>query len=146
MTKSEDTWSVGEAKIQGKPVVYKFINALPDEDARSKFRWLTVVSWKYDGSKNNGMPPKPVNESMIKLEDGLEEMKGHESVYYDVYSASGNDLKEFVFYITDREIFMSNFNEALKEHPKYPLEINFYEDAEWSDLKKLHKDFGIESK
>ncbi|EOD78866.1 hypothetical protein D515_02373 [Grimontia indica] len=80
---------------------------------------------------------------MIKLEDGLETIKGREELYFDVYSATGNDLKEFVFYIADREIFMKQFNEALSGHEVYPIEVNFYQDKEWSDLKKLQADFGI---
>jgi hypothetical protein len=141
---AEETWSVAEAKIKGKPVVYKFMNELPDEKLRNNMSWLTVVSWKYDGSTNNGMPPKNLNDSMIQLEDGLEAITGREKIYFDVYSATGNNLKEFVFYITDREEFMNNFNKALNGHSAYPIEINFYEDKEWSDLIKLHADFGVQ--
>ncbi|MDO8652995.1 MAG: DUF695 domain-containing protein [Undibacterium sp.] len=143
MAWSEDTWSVGEAKIKGNPVVYKFINEFPDEVTRHRLPWLTVVSWKYDGSSNNGMPPKEINESMIKLEDGLETIEDKDNQHIDVYSATGNNLKEFVFYISDREQFMSNFNKALKGHPAYPIEVNFYEDKEWSELNKLPNDFGV---
>ena len=139
---SEETWSVGKAQVQGKPVIYKFMNEFPDDITRSKITWLTVVSWKYDGSTNNGMPPKQVNELMIKLEDGLETIRGREELFFDVYSATGNNLKEFVFYIADRELFMKRFNEALSDHDVYPLEINFYKDEEWSDLKKIQADFG----
>ena len=143
MAWSEETWSVGEASVEGKPVVYKFMNEFPDENTRESMPWLTVVSWKYNGSSNNGMPPSEVNKQMIKLEDGLEKIEGRESLYFDVYSVTGNDLKEFVFYIADREKFMSNFNSALKGHEVYPIEINFYEDKGWSDLEKLQSDFGI---
>ena len=143
MAWSEETWSVGEATIQGKPIVYKFMNEFPDNSTRSKMEWLTVVSWRYDGSSNNGMPPKHVNELMIKLEDGLETIKGREELYFDVYSATGNDLKEFVFYIANREVFMERFNEALSGHDVYPIDVNFYQDKEWSDLKKLQTGFGI---
>lgn len=143
MALAEDTWSVGEAKIQGKPVVYKFTNAAPPESIRKKLPWLTVISWKYDGSENNGMPPKEINEAMINLEDALEKITGRESIYLNVYSATGNNLKEFAFYIADRELFMAKFNHALSDQPAYPIEINFYEDIEWSDLAKLHQDFGV---
>ncbi|MFG0721042.1 DUF695 domain-containing protein [Pseudomonas sp. GLN_6] len=144
MAFAEDTWSVGEAKIQGKPVVYKFINTAPPASIRQKLPWLTVISWKYDGSENNGMPPKIVNEAMVKLEDALETIDGRETLYLDAYSATGNNLKEFAFYIADREHFMANFNHALHGHPAYPIEINFYEDNEWNDLAKLHQDFGVD--
>ena len=141
MAIAEDTWSVGKAKIQGKPVVYKFTNELPNASVRYKMPWLTVVSWKYDGSENNGMPVKTTNEAMIKLEDNLETIDGKEKLYIDAYSATGNNLKEFIFYIADREKFMANFNKALKGQPTYPIEINFYEDKEWSELAKLQHDF-----
>ncbi|WP_376711953.1 DUF695 domain-containing protein [Shewanella profunda] len=71
-------------------------------------------------------------------------MDGRETLYLDVYSATGNNLKEFAFYIADREHFMVNFNHALHGHPAYPIEINFYEDNEWNDLAKLHQDFGVD--
>jgi len=143
MAWSEETWSVGEAEIKGKPVVYKFMNEFPGDATRNKMSWLTVVSWTYDGSTNNGMPPSEVNDLMIKLEDGLEGIDGREHIYFDVYSATGNNLKEFVFYISDREKFMLNFNNALKGHSVYPIEVKFYEDSEWGDLQKLQADFGI---
>lgn len=143
MAIAEGTWTVGEAKINGKPVVYKFTNELPSVNVRNSMPWLTVVSWKYDGSENNGMPPKDINEKMIKLEDGLETIEGKQRLYLDVYTATGNNLKEFVFYVADREQFMANFNNALNGHPVYPIEIKFYEDRAWGDLVKLQSDFGI---
>ena len=144
MAAAEETWSVGEARVQGKPVVYKFVSDLPDVSIRNSMPWLTVVSWEYDGSMNNGMPPKDINEAMIRLEDGLETIEGRDQLYMNVYSATGNDLKEFVFYIGDQEQFMANFNRALSSHPVYPMEINFYEDREWSDLAKLQDDFAVD--
>ena len=142
MAQGEESWAVGEVNLEGDiPLVYKFMTELPSQTIIDKMPWLTVVSWKYDGSKNNGMPPQEINESMMKLEDGLEIIKGREELYFDVYYVTGNNLKEFVFYIADRDKFMSNFNEALDGHPQYPLEINFYEDKEWADLSQLQGRF-----
>jgi len=41
------------------PVIMKFVNELPNDSIISKFPFLTVVSWKYDGSAKNGhsIPP-----------------------------------------------------------------------------------------
>ena len=36
---------------------------------------------------------------------------------------------------------MKHFNEALTGHDVYPIEVNFYQDKEWSDLKKLQTAF-----
>lgn len=53
------------------PVIMKFVNEFPNGSVTSKFPILTVVSWEYDGSERNGMPPKNVNERMILLEGTL---------------------------------------------------------------------------
>ena len=141
MAEADDTWTVGHMKIKGFPVVFKFLSQLPNEIKREKLNWLTVIAWKYDGSTNNGMPPKEINVSMIELEDALETIDGDSQIYEMAYTATGNHLKEFVYYIADRDVFMAKFNEALSGLPRYPLEVNFYEDPEWSDLSKLLEDF-----
>lgn len=143
MSHAEENWSVGEAEADGKPIIYKFISEAPKENIRASLRWLTVVSWQYDGSTNNGLPPKDINDAMMTLEDGLETIEGHGSVYMNVYTSTGNGRKEFVYYIADRDVFMHNFNEALKDHPPYPLKIEFFEDKKWEDLATLHKNFGL---
>jgi len=140
MAWSEETWTVAKSSVKGIPVIYKLMSELPDEVTRGKLPWLTVVSWKYDGSTNNGMPTQDVNEGMIELEDNLEAIAGREAIYLDVYTGTGNDLKEFVFYISDQTEFMENFNDAMSGKPRYPIEINFYEDKEWSDLANLQSD------
>ena len=140
-TWGQETWSVGQAEVDDKPIVYKFISELPEEKTRKQMPWLTVVAWKYDGVGNNGMPPKEVNESINRLEDGLENIADRGSLYHMVYAATGNNLKEFVFYIADREKFMANFNQALKGHSAYPIEVSFYSDETWSDLLELHQVF-----
>jgi len=141
MAQAEDTWTVGKMNIKGKPVIYKFMSQLPDIAIQKKLPWLTVISWKYDGSTNNGMPVPSENKQMITLEDGLEEISGEKSIYLPAYTATGNDLKEFVFYISDRDAFIDKLNKSLSSHSGYPIEINFYKDEYWSDLTKLLEDF-----
>jgi len=137
------TWSVGKADIQGRPVIYKFIDATPPASTRQTLPWLTIISWKYDDSENNGMPSSETNRKMIELEDTLEKLSDNNNAYLEVYSATGNNIKEFAFYIADRKTFMANLNEVLRNRPSYPIDITFYEDGDWSDLAKLHHNFGL---
>ncbi|WP_369990802.1 DUF695 domain-containing protein [Pseudomonas xanthosomatis] len=143
MESAESTWSVGTSTVQGRRVVYKYIDSVPPASTRQQLPWLTIVSWKYDGDKNDGMPPPKTNQAMIALEDALETLSDHQKACLEVYTGTGNNLKEFAFYIADREAFMVDFNNALSGHPAYPIEINFYEDREWSDLAKLHQRTGV---
>ena len=136
-----ETGVIGRAYENGMPVIYAFDNSNPSQDLISQFPWLTIVSWKYDGSSKNGMPPEETNSQMIKLEDTLSAKCENSPNSTWVFNRTGNHLKEFVYYIKDRDLFIEKLNESLSAHPRYPIEINFYNDATWSELRGLLKDF-----
>ena len=123
------------------PVIVKFINELPTIDIQNRLTSLTVVSWKYDGSSNNGMPTSEINEKMLVLEDALAKTMDRSGLYVHAYSRTGNNLKEFVYYSKGLEEFMPLLNETLQRQERYPIDINFYEDPAWTELKKLIEDF-----
>ncbi len=136
MEDSRDRGIIGEIVEEGLPVVFKLVDEAPSGETRQRFRWLTVISWKYDRSVRNGMPPQGTNDEMLALEhaiDALEEL----TLCRHAYSRTGNGLKELVYYISDREEFISAFNDFLSGRPRYPIEINFYEDDEWADFEKV---------
>lgn len=132
---------IGRYYEDGLPVIMKFVNELPDQSVTDKLPALTVVSWKYDGSQNNGMPLEEVNNRMILLEDALEDSMGLSMIFTHAYSRTGNNLKELVYYTTKQEDFMAMLNRALESHEEYPIEIDFYNDKDWSEFKKVLKDF-----
>src|SRR5690606_35099138 len=117
-------------------VLYSFINELPDAEIRDDLQWLTVIAWKYEGAAN-GMPLPEDNERMIVLEDVIHDHIENDKVLRHVYSRTGNNLKELVYYIRDQEQFLEAFNDALRDHPRYPIDIKFFEDKEWEDFRKL---------
>ena len=132
---------IGRVYENGLPVIYRFVNEMPPDEVRSELQWLTVISWKYDGSNHNGMPPADENQRMIVLEETIENGIDNPSLLRHVYSRTGNGLKEFVYYIQEREQFLEQLNKALAGHARYPVEISFYEDAQWEDFQRLLDDF-----
>ena len=136
-----ETGVIGRVYENGLPVIYAFDNSEPSQDLISRFPWLAIVSWRYDGSANNGMPPEETNSKMIKLEDALSTKFENSPNSIRVFNRTGNHLKEFAYYIRDRDLFIENLNEALYGHPGYPIEINFFNDSTWSEFKRLLKDF-----
>lgn len=135
-----DIWVVLQYETDGYPVVMKAMQDLPPASVQEKFPWLTVVSWNYDRDDNNGVPLAAINEQMIALEDAIHTLE-KDGLCLQVYSKTGNGLKELVYYIGDRDVFMAGFNNVLADHPPYPLDIVFYEDAQWSDLQTVHEVF-----
>jgi hypothetical protein len=137
----ENKGIIGRYYEDEKPVIMKFVNELPDKETMNKLSFLTIVSWKYDGSQNNGMPNSEVNQQMITLEDAISNSMTETDIFEHAYSRTGNNLKEFAYYSTSQDDFMSLLNHTLKKHGRYPIEINFYEDREWTDFKGVLKDF-----
>ena len=146
MSGAQEQGIIGKVQENGLPVIYKFVDELPNELIRSTYSWLTVISWKYDGSSRNGMPPEDANQRMMALEDVFDVHLEDSGLCKHAYSRTGNDLKEFAYYISDRDTFMAAFNDALKEHPRYPIEINFYDDPEWKDFQTIRALFAKASK
>lgn len=142
----DESGIIGRAYEDGMPVIYKFVNELPEDKIRSSLTWLTVISWEYDGSPNNGMPLHNDNQAMIALEDAIEELIGNGHLLRHAYSRTGNNLKELCYYINDQDQFLEALNKSLSNHPRYPIEINFYQDDEWDDFRRLLNDFTKVSK
>lgn len=123
----------------GKPILWTFVPELPSENIRSALPWLTVVSWDYDGSTNNGMPTADVNSAMMEFERALTELE-RPMFCFEAYRRIGNDLREFVLYISVQDEFMAALNARLAEHPRYPIEITFSKDESWTDFQELISD------
>ena len=88
----EEKGIIGRVYEDGRPVIYKFVNEMPPATIREQLQWLTVISWKYDGASNNGMPEADENRGMIKLEDAIEDYIQSDTGLRHVYSRTGNNL------------------------------------------------------
>jgi len=132
---------IGKSYKDGLPVIWRFVNEAPTPHKRAALPWLTVISWKYDGSTNNGMPLKLLNEKMIALEDAIAQKVERKDFCEHAISKTGANLKELIYYIHDRDAFMQKLNAALKTRERYPIEITFYEDRDWKEHERARSSF-----
>lgn len=102
---------------------------------------MVVISWAYDGSQKDGMPDSGVNESMMALDAVLGEIE-RPMFCFEAYRRVGNGLREFVFYVVNCDSFMGELNRKLESHARYPIDIKFYDDENWSDFQQLLDDLG----
>ena len=125
---------IAKTEEAGKPVILNISTSALNDLNRDKCPWLAIIAWKYEGG---AMPTKEVNAKMIRLEDAIEHhiVKNEHCIH--AVSRTGNGLKEWEYYIKDREDFISRFNRALADQEHYPVEITFYRDPEWRELKRF---------
>ncbi|WP_426172287.1 DUF695 domain-containing protein [Pseudoduganella sp. R-34] len=117
---------------------------MPAEETRRAIPWLTVVRWEYNGCENNGMPPAEENKRMMMLESALGRIeRPHFCV--ESYRRVGAGVREFVYYIADRDKFLAELNGHVAGEARFPIEIKFYKDETWSELRDLIKDFNTAS-
>ena len=137
---------IGRSQEDGKPVIWRFVNEAPSDERRERLPWLAIIAWTYDGGERNGMPLHDENQRMISLETTLRENVESPDLCTHAYSRTGNNRKELVYYISDRDEFMQSLNAALRSHPRYPIAIDFYEDPEWKDFAALRDRFANATK
>ena len=54
----EEKGIIARSYENGLPVILRLVDEIPQTTVRGKFKWLTVMSWKYDGTSRNGMPER----------------------------------------------------------------------------------------
>jgi hypothetical protein len=131
-------WSLAEGERNGLPFILRYMSELPDTKTRANYGWLTVISWSY-AVRGKGMPQAADNTRLNELEGIIHEKLEPAGHCILVISRTGNGQREWSYYIRDRDEFIAAFNDALADKPRFPIEITFYEDPQWSELRDLHR-------
>lgn len=128
----------------GIPILWTYVPEMPGQVTCRATPWLTVIRWEYDGSHNNGMPHAEENQLMLMLDAALAKIERPEFCV-EAYRRIGAGIREFVYYVADRDKFLDEFNGCVAGEPRYPIEIKFYKDETWSDFQDLIDDLGSAS-
>ena len=142
-TLADNQYSVVEIVENTNTVIYSMDASDLSPKDRAELTWLVVISWDYSGSSVNGMPGKDSYEQIRTLKKALSsKFEGKQDRHW-TYNRTGNDLFEMAFYIDDRERFINELNSTLQDHPRYPIQINFYKDEEWQDFQVVKQKLGL---
>ena len=139
-TGSEVSGRIVQTWKDGHRILWTYVPELPAQDTRRALPWLTVLRWEYDGSSCEGMPTAEENQHMMMLDAALGKVERPECCV-EGYRRIGAGVREFVFYIADRDDFLEEFNECVAQDRRYPITIEFYQDEEWSELRDMIDDF-----
>jgi hypothetical protein len=114
----------------GLRILWTYAPEMPAQEVRSAMPWLTVVRWEYDGSGDKGMPGAEEARQMLMLEAVLEKIE-RVGFCHEAYRRIGAGVREFVYYIAERDQFLQEFNSYAAGDPRYPITIKFYQDEAW---------------
>lgn len=118
---------------EGCGVVYRYRSGFAPSFKRAAYPDRVIISWRYTSA--DGMPAPAEREAMGQLENLLEPQVGPLSTL--VLVSTGDGLREWVYYARSQDDFMGRLNEALQDHPPFPVTIDLWKDPEWA----FYKDF-----
>lgn len=128
---AENVYFTAQGEQDGKPVIYRSLETVPENQKESDFPNLINIYWPFEVDVNNGMPDFKSNENQIAFEDAIESLDKN-GISHLMLVVTGNGRKEWVWYVKNVDSWLSQLNELLKNHEAYPIEIEIEQDPEWS--------------
>ena len=135
-----DAYSTLEAELESGAKLFAVVNTdLLNWDSKPSHPWVSVLTLKYDGSNNNGMP----NENDYKLLDKIEEEIMEELKDIDGYLNIGRQTSK-----GEREIYFAckDFRKPSKVFYKtqqsysenFEIEYDLYKDKYWQSFERFN--------
>lgn len=132
----DEPWLIASTEEEGNRVLYRMRQTLPEGIDTALYPHLINVYWRFDGATNQGMPAPSVYDRMAELEQALEPLEGPETGFL-VLSITGNNRKEWAWYVAEPSAYMEKANAALAGLEPFPVEFESALDAAWSNFKDL---------
>jgi len=128
---AENIYFTAQGKQNGKPVIYRSMQAVPKGQLEADYPNLINIYWSFDVDSNNGMPDRSSNEKQIAFEDAIESLDAN-GVSHLMLVVTGNGRKEWIWYVKDVDKWIGQLNTLLAGHEVYPIEINIEKEPTWS--------------
>ena len=132
-------WSsaVATRASDGHRIVYRYRDGFGPSFKRSEFPDRVIIVWRYKSPA--GLPATVEGKSMDRFEDLLAPYVETPSVSHLVIVSTGDNLREWTYYTRSKEKFMAKMNEALRNDPRFPVEITLWTDPEWKVYEEFRK-------
>lgn len=128
---AENIYFTATGEQEGKPVIYRSMQYVPDGEKESDFPILINIYWPFEKDENNGMPDRSTNEKQINFEDAIASLDANGTSHL-MLVVTGNGRKEWIWYVKDSNEWVGKLNELLTGHEVYPIQIEIEKDPEWS--------------
>lgn len=126
------TWAtaVAENKTSGRAIVFRYAKDFRSDFYRSSLPDRVIVVWNYES--DSGMPEQTEIAKMERLENRLAPLLEKSGIGVLVLVSTGENLREWIFYVTCEHALFAIINKALSDKPPFPIEIHAGPDADWS--------------
>jgi hypothetical protein len=110
-------------------IIHRYRIEFPPSFQRSLYPDRVIIAWTYPS--DSGMPSTAEREAMDRMEDLLEAHVEKDGLATLVLVSTGEGLRAWVYYTRSREAFMAKMNEAFRGLPRFPIEVDLWNDPKW---------------
>ena len=136
--KAKDEWLEVKRKVNESVAVYRYRTEIIPPVNTSDFPTLVAITWEFGDYEDPFKFQRSVEEHHADLEQSLDHLNGEENGFLFLVR-TGDELKEWVWYVKDFENWMVKLNEAFAGKPAFPIRIDPYEDPEWTTFKQVNE-------
>lgn len=104
-----------------------------------RYDTAVLITWAYEGEARS-LPGSETTDRMTEFEEAIDALTSENGFAELVCVRTGLGERQWLFYSRDRARFMTELNGRLAGHPRYPLEIHFDDDPEWTIWKEFLDD------
>ena len=132
-------WSVADGSHDGSPIVIRF-RQFPDSFPRADYPHRLNLFWSLAVPAENGLPSKSDTEALHLFEDRLVAAVETDNQAILSVVLTGKNQREFVFQTTATQDFLRRLTEMPQEEKRYPIQIEYNEDATWDYFDRVIRD------
>ncbi len=136
-----DEFSILEAELENKNMLLAVVNTnLLNWDRKASHPWLAIMTIKYDGKNNNGMPDKIDYENLGNIEDEIIKQLKDKDGYLNIGRQTAKNERDIYFACKDFRVPSKVFYEIQKEYEKkYTIEFDIYKDKYWQTFERFNQ-------
>jgi hypothetical protein len=134
-----DEYSILEAELESGNMLLAVINtSLLDWDCQASHHWLAIMTIKYDGRNNKGMPNNTDYENLGNIEDEIITSLKDKDGYLNVGRQTAKNEREIYFACNDFRKPSKVFNDIQKKYrDRYEIEFDIYKDKYWQTFERF---------
>jgi Family of unknown function (DUF695) len=134
-----DEYSMLEAELESGKILLAVVNTnLLQWDRKASHSWVGVMTLKYDGSKNNGMPNKTDYGLLGNIEEEIIASLQDKDGNLYIGRQTANNEREIYFACKDfRKVSKVFYETQTKYSEKFAIEFDIYKDKYWQTFERF---------
>ena len=138
-----DEYSILEAELESGNKLLAVINtALLNWDRKASHPWISVLTLKYDGKRNNGMPNDNDYELLNIIEEEIMQNLKDKEGYLNIGRQTANGERDIYFACKDFRKPSKEFFKVQQNHSKsFDIEYDIYKDKYWQSFDRFSQKY-----